>query len=124
MRLCVIPAVLLLAACVGPKAPPASSASAVVRSAEVGADATANTATRPTLDALPGALVAGLPARTRELTPLRAQPLQQTGVLRQIPADTELRVLGEMANAEGQWLSVLVGDVVGWVPAAQVERQP
>lgn len=111
---------VLLAACAAgaerkPAPPPASTP--VLSSTEPAESATAYPA--PALAQRGQPLASGLPATLASEAPMRAQPLLKATVLRRVPAGTEVRVLGgALDNADGRWLSVLVGDSVGWLPAA------
>lgn len=121
MRLALLLPGLLLTACaarVDPDLPPPARTAPTLSAVEDSAPATAEPV--PGVDPRTAPLVAGLPARVVAETPLRAQPLRKAAVLRPLAADTAVRVLGNLDNAEGRWLSVRVEDVLGWLPAQEV----
>lgn len=121
MRLAPLLAGLLLAACaarVDPDRPPPARTAPTLSAVE---DSTpAPPEPTPGIDPRTSPLAAGLPAWVVAETPLRAQPLRKSAVLRPLAADTAVRVLGNLDNAEGRWLSVRVDDVLGWLPAQEV----
>lgn len=54
-------------------------------------------------------------------TPLLQRPTSSSVILKTMAAGDTVQVLGPVDNAEGQWLSVSIGDIQGWVRAAQVK---
>lgn len=50
----------------------------------------------------------------------------QTGslILKPLAAAATVQILGELDNADGQWLSVAIEDTQGWVRAAQIKPNP
>jgi hypothetical protein len=63
-------------------------------------------------------------ASLRAETPLRQRPVAASPLLGTLPASTRVRVLGELANASGRWLSVAAGEDQGWLPAGAVQLDP
>jgi len=119
-----LPALLLAACAAGSggerRAPPPAASAPVLSSTEVAEPAPA--APAPELGSRGQPLAAGLPATLRGETAMRAQPLLKATVLRSVPGGTAVRVLGgALDNIDGRWLSVLVGDTVGWLPAEALD---
>jgi len=54
-------------------------------------------------------------------TALLQRPTGSSAVLKTLAAGDTVQVLGPIDNAEGQWLSVSIGDTQGWVRATQVK---
>lgn len=116
---------LLLSACAaGPggerRAPPPAASAPVLSSTEVADPEPA--APAPELGSRGQPLAAGLPATLKSETAMRAQPLLKAPVLRSVPGGTAVRVLGGVLdNIDGRWLSVLLDDIVGWLPAEALD---
>lgn len=53
-------------------------------------------------------------------TPLLQRPKIGSVQLKMLLASETVTLLGSLDNADGQWISVGVGDTQGWVRAAQV----
>lgn len=53
---------------------------------------------------------------------LLQRPQRGSAVLRALPAGTVAELLGDLDNAEGQWLSVAIDGMQGWIPASQATR--
>lgn len=64
-------------------------------------------------------------ARTGTLkaeSPLLQRPKVGSVILTTLPASQSVQILGNLGNADGQWLSVGVGDTQGWVRASEVAQ--
>jgi len=55
-------------------------------------------------------------------SPLLQRPQKGSAVLKTLPAGTVTELLGDLDNAEGQWLSVAVDGMQGWVRASDARR--
>ena len=55
-------------------------------------------------------------------SPMLQRPQKGSAVLKTLPAGTVTELLGDLDNAEGQWLSVAVEGMQGWVRASQARR--
>lgn len=55
-------------------------------------------------------------------SPMLQRPQKGSAVLRTLPAGTVAELLGDLDNAEGEWLSVAVDGVQGWVRASAARR--
>ena len=55
-------------------------------------------------------------------SPLLQRPQKGSAVLKTLPAGTVTELLGDLDNAEGQWLSVAVEGTQGWVRASDARR--
>lgn len=64
-------------------------------------------------------------ARTGTLkaeSPLLQRPKAGSVILATLPLSQSVQILGNLDNADGQWLSVGVGDTQGWVRASAVAQ--
>lgn len=110
---------LLLSACAAkvPRLPAVPPPSGVVQ-AEV--DRSANDASH-----LSSLAMEVLPSITRTGTvkleaALLQRPTKASVILKTLAAGTVVQVLGSLDNVDGHWLSVGIGDVQGWLRAAQI----
>ena len=55
-------------------------------------------------------------------SPMLQRPQKGSAVLKTLPAGTVTELLGDLDNAEGQWLSVAVEGMQGWVRASEARR--
>ncbi len=112
--------VTLLGACQsGAPSRPASAAAAGV----VGAEADGGSGTPSRQPAFSTAVLPSM-ASTGVLkadTPLLQRPTSSSVILNTLAAGETVQVLGPLDNADGQWLSVSVGEVQGWIRAAQIK---
>ena len=110
-------AALLLAGCGGmaprPTDAPGTPAAGVV--AGVGDETVQPTARVPLSTAMLPSQQAMV--RVKTASPLLQRPTASSMVLRELPAGETLRLLGEIGNADGRWLSVGTGDMQGWLRA-------
>ena len=53
-------------------------------------------------------------------TPLLQRPTAGSVILKTLPAGETVQLLGALGNADGPWRSVSVGEIQGWVLAAQL----
>lgn len=64
----------------------------------------------------PRALLPGAQARTTQQVTLRKLPHSSEQALQNLPAGTNVQLLGRQTNAEGIWWRIEHGGVRGWVP--------
>lgn len=77
------------------------------------------TAVRPALN------MEVLPSMTRRgtlktSTAVRQRPIDASAILQTLSAGETVQILGELSNAEGQWLSIAWRDVQGWARVDEV----
>lgn len=122
MRLTLLTITLALTACVtsAPREPAAAPKPTGMVGASAGGSAAATAQARSPLfntEVLPS--IAST-ATVKSETPLLQRPISNSATLSILSAGTVVQLLGNLDNAEGQWLSVSLGDAQGWVRAVQV----
>lgn len=54
---------------------------------------------------------------------LRERPRLGSVVIRSLPLDAAVQIVGDLSNADGQWLSVVFDGVLGWVRAEEIREE-
>ncbi len=60
----------------------------------------------------------------KDAAQLLERPKLGSVILRPLVAGTVVQILGELANADGQWLSVAIDGSQGWARATQITPNP
>jgi len=89
------------------------------------ADTQAYTADRTAQAARPALNMEVLPSITRRgtlkaITAVRQRPINASAILQTLAAGEPVQILGELRNAEGQWLSIACRDVQGWARVDEI----